>query len=185
MSGQRRRGTASPGWEARRRGAESGRAAWLLVGVYVLVLGTDQVTKWWAWRHLDGAVINDGGYILLGSARWWFAEPVPGAVANVVGAALVAAGLAVLLRHPRRTAVQVGGALLAAGWTSNLFDRFGLHRWTAPDSARGVVDFIPSGGASRCNIADLWILVGLVLLGLALAGRHRSQRSSAAPGSSR
>jgi hypothetical protein len=111
----------------------SGRPAWLLlVAVFVLVLGTDQATKWLAWRHFDGTEINDGGYILLGSARSWFAEPVPGAVANLVGIVLIAAGLAVLLWRPHRTAVTVEGGLVAAGWTSNLLDRLGLHEWSAP-----------------------------------------------------
>jgi lipoprotein signal peptidase len=146
----------------------------LLPALFVLVVGSDQPTKWLAWRHVDGTVINDGGYILLGPARSWFAEPVPGAVANVVGLGLIAAGLVVLLRRPRRTAVTIGGGLVAAGWTSNLLDRFRLHEWSAPGSARGVVDFIPSGGTSRCNIADLWIAVGVILLAIAMVQRRRA-----------
>jgi MYXO-CTERM domain-containing protein len=145
----------------------------LLVAIFLLVLGTDQATKWVAWRHFDRTVINDGGYILLGSARSWFAEPVPGAVANLVGILLIVLGLAVLLRRPRRPAVLVGCALVAAGWTSNVLDRVGLHEWSAPGSGRGVVDFIPSGGTSKGNVADVWILVGLILIGLALLRRRR------------
>jgi lipoprotein signal peptidase len=149
----------------------------LLVAVFVLVLGTDQATKWLTWRHFDGTVINEGGYILLGPARWWFAEPVPGAVANLVGIVLIAIGLAVLLRRRRRTAVTLGCGLVAAGWTSNLLDRVGLHEWTAPGSGRGVVDFIPSGGSSRCNIADFWIVLGLILFGVEMLRRGRERRS--------
>jgi lipoprotein signal peptidase len=153
------------------------RSAWLLLlTVFLLAVLTDQATKWLTWRYFDGTVINDGGYILLGSARSWFAEPVPGALANAVGGALIVLGLAVLVRRPRRPVVTVGGGLLAAGWTSNVLDRVGLHDWTAPGSARGVVDFIPSGGGSRCNLADLWIAVGLFLLGLEIR-RHGRRRA--------
>jgi lipoprotein signal peptidase len=156
-----------------RRQYDSARVGWL-VAIFGLVIGTDQATKWLAWRHLGGTVINSGGYILLGSARSWFAEPVPGAVANTVGIVLIAAGLASLVRRPHRRAVTVGGALVAAGWTSNLLDRFGLHEWSAPGSGRGVVDFIPSGGTSRCNVADFWIVAGLILLGVAMLLRRGS-----------
>jgi lipoprotein signal peptidase len=194
MSGHRHRDRVQSAGRACRHGAASGRPpssktgqiagsgrpAWLLlVAVFVLVLGTDQATKWLTWRHFDGTVINNGGYILLGSARSWFAEPVPGAVANLLGIVLIAVGLAGLLRRPRRTAVTVGGGLVAAGWTSNLLDRVGLHEWSAPGSGRGVVDFIPSGGSSRCNIADLWIVVGLILLGVEILRRRRERRSPA------
>jgi lipoprotein signal peptidase len=70
--------------------------------------------------------------------------------------------------------VLVGAGLVAAGWTSNLLDRFGLHRWTAPGGGRGVVDFIPTGSVSRSNIADLWIALGVaVLLGVAISSARR------------
>jgi lipoprotein signal peptidase len=149
-------------------------ASLLLAALFGLVVGTDQATKWLTWRHFDGTVINDGGYILLGSARSWFAEPAPGAAANVVGIVLIAVGLVLLVRRPRRTAVTVGSGLVAAGWTSNVLDRVVLHEWSAPGSPRGVVDFIPSGGSSRCNVADLWIVVGVILLGLEIL-RHRRE----------
>jgi lipoprotein signal peptidase len=188
MSGNRRGDRASAISEACGRAAETrpltdpgdepGRRAWLpLVPVFGLVLGIDQATKWLAWRHVDRTVINDGGYILLGSARSWFAEPVPGAVANLLGILLIVIGLAVLLRRPRRTAKTVGWGLVAAGWTSNVLDRVGLHEWTAPGSGRGVVDFIPGGGSSRCNVADLCILAGLILVVLGMLRGRRQRRS--------
>src|SRR6266568_2932576 len=94
---------------------------WLLVAVSVTVICTDQAVKWWAWRHVDGSLINSGGYILLGPGiRSWFAGPVSGALSDVIG---------------------------------------------------GVVDFIPGGGPGRCNVADLWIVVGALLLAYALARR--------------
>ena len=153
-----------------------------LLVVFALVVVVDQTAKWFAWRHVGDAVINEGGYILLGrSVRAWFAAPTTGAVANGVGAVLVVAGIAWLLARGRHRATVIGGALTAAGWTANLLDRFGLHQWTAPGSRRGVIDFIPSGGPSRCNIADLAIVAGLVVLVLSFAIRHwrRSAAGSA------
>ena len=160
-----------------------------VVASLLVVIATDQATKWWAWRHVDGVFVNTGGYILLGRARWWFADPAIGAVADVVGSALVAATLCWLLR-PRSAAARLGGALVAAGWASNLLDRLGVHRWTAPGSARGVVDFLQGGGPGRHNVADLWIVLGFLVLGWALIRRLRTrgrvtERISARPPSLR
>src|SRR3954452_14529622 len=136
-----------------------------LVGaVFAVVIATDQVAKYVAWRH-DAALLNQGGFIALRpDMRAWFAAPTAGAVADAVGAALVLVGVTFLLRRPRRPAVLFGAALVAAGWTSNLLDRFGLHELTAPGSVRGVVDFIPTGGGSRSNLADGWIAGGVAVL---------------------
>lgn len=158
-----------------------GRQVVALLAVFVVVIGTDQSGKWFAWQHVDGALVNDGGYVLLNPVvRSWLAAPVSGTAANVVGAFSVLAAVGWLTRRPRGFAALIGGGLLAAGWTSNLLDRFGLHRWSAPGSSRGVVDFIPSGGVSRCNLADLWMVLGVVVVGSAIA-RHR-RLMHAAPG---
>jgi lipoprotein signal peptidase len=147
------------------RRVRSSRALLLILIAFAVVIGTDQAAKWLAWRHLDGALINEGGFIALRpGVRAWFADPTMGAVADGIGAALVATGLAWLLRRPRPLTALTGAALVAAGWTSNLLDRFGLHTWTAPGSLRGVVDFIPSGGASKSNLADCWITLGMIML---------------------
>jgi lipoprotein signal peptidase len=148
-------------------------AAALLTGSFVLVVGTDQAAKWWAWRQ-HTALINQGGFIALRpDMRAWFAAPTAGAVADGIGALLVLGGVLLLLRRPRRPAVLLGAGLVAAGWTSNLLDRFGLHDWTAPGSVRGVVDFIPTGGGSRSNLADAWIALGVLVLVVASARRRR------------
>jgi len=62
--------------------------------VIAAVVLADQAAKWWAWRHVDGVLINSGRYILLGpTVRSWFAHPVGGAVFDVVGvAAVIVAG---------------------------------------------------------------------------------------------
>ncbi|HVU92499.1 MAG TPA: signal peptidase II [Jatrophihabitans sp.] len=153
-----------------------------VAGAFALVVGTDQLAKALAWRNVDGALVNQGGFIALRpGVRAWFAAPVAGAVADGIGVLAVALGLVLVLRRARRPAVLVGTALLAAGWTSNLLDRLGLHELTAPGSARGVVDFIPSGGRSRSNLADLWIALGLLVLLLVLllgAGAAAGRRVS-------
>jgi lipoprotein signal peptidase len=145
-----------------------------VLALFAVVVGTDQAAKWLAWRHLDTALINEGGFIALRpGVRAWFADPTAGAVADAAGAALVLLGLVWLLRRPRPLGVLVGAGLVAAGWTSNLLDRFGLHAWSAPGSVRGVVDFIPTGGVSKSNIADGWISLGTLVLGVAAAQAAR------------
>src|SRR3954470_21472203 len=148
----------------------------LLAGVFAVVIATDQAAKYVAWRH-HAALLNQGGFIALRpDMRAWFAAPTVGAVADAVGLALVALGVTALLRRPRRPPVLFGAALVAAGWTSNLLDRFGLHELTAPGTVRGVVDFIPSGGGSRSNLADGWIALGVVVLVVATVRRRAELR---------
>jgi len=152
------------------------RQRWLLVAVFAAVVGTDQAVKWWAWRHLDGTLINSGGYVLLGPVvRSWYAGPVSGAFLDILGGLVLILSVRLLLRA-RRMGVLIGGGLMAAGWVSNLADRLAVHYWTAPGSMRGVVDFIPSGGASRCNVADLWIVAGALLLANTVAQFRSADR---------
>jgi lipoprotein signal peptidase len=145
----------------------------LLAAVIAGVVVGDQLVKWWTWRHVDGVLINSGGYILLGSdIRAWFATPVGGAVADVVGTVALIVAVVWLTRRPRPTGVLIGGALVVGGWTSNILDRLGLHNVTAPGSARGVVDFIPDGTPGRSNTADVCIALGAVLLGYTIVRRR-------------
>jgi lipoprotein signal peptidase len=154
----------------------SNRRRWLLIGVFAAVIGTDQAVKWWAWRHIDGTLVNAGGYILLGPVvRSWWSAQVSGAVLDVLGGVVMILSRRQLLRR-HTIGVLVGGGMVVAGWMSNLLDRLAMHYWTAPGSMRGVVDFIPSGGTSRCNVADLWIVAGALLLGYILV-RHRLDRA--------
>jgi hypothetical protein len=47
--------------------------------MFVIVL--DQATKWWAWRHVPGAIINYGGDSFVGDrVGGWYAGPVTGAL---------------------------------------------------------------------------------------------------------
>jgi hypothetical protein len=56
---------------------------------------------------------------------------------------------------------------VVGGWGSNLLDRLGVHYLTAPNSVRGVVDFIHLDGAYY-NVADFFIIFGTPLLVLAV-----------------
>ena len=146
-----------------------------LAAIIAVVVVADQLVKWWTWRHVDGVLINSGGYILLGSdIRAWFATPIGGAVADVVGTAALIVAVMWIARQHRPTGVLLGAALIVGGWTSNILDRLGLHNVTAPGSARGVVDFIPDGSPGRSNTADVCIAVGVVLLGYSVVRRRWS-----------
>jgi len=72
------------------------------------VIMVDQTAKWWAWRHVPGVCINPGGDFLTGpTIGRWYANPVTGALLDLVGFALVSITAVVLARRPRRAAVTV------------------------------------------------------------------------------
>lgn len=118
----------------------------------------DQSAKWWAWRHIPWTKINSAGDILVGHAiGTWYADPVTGALLDLLDFGLLSTAVWVLARWRGPAAVTVPGALMIGGWGSNLLDRLGFHYWTAPGSVRGVVDFIHVGGYYY-NVADLFII---------------------------
>jgi len=139
----------------------------------------DQLVKGWAWRHAPGARINYGGNAFVGhTVSSWYADPVTGALLDVAGFGLLSVAVVVLLRRRLPVMILISGALMTAGWISNLFDRLGMHYWTAPGSVRGAVDFLPLGWL-RYNVADVFIASGTVLFLLAM-GVLASNRSAAA-----
>jgi len=132
------------------------------------VILADQAVKWWAWRHFSWARINPGGDAIVGQrVSTWFANPVTGALLDLMNVGVMSIAVYVLTRCRLYPAVRVLGALVIGGWGSNLLDRLGVHYWTAPDSVRGVVDFIHFDGAYY-NLADFFIICGTPLLMLAL-----------------
>jgi lipoprotein signal peptidase len=140
----------------------------LLAAVIVL----DQAAKWWAWRHVSGAKINSGGDVLVGrTVGGWYADPVTGALLDLLDFGLLSIAVSILVRRRRPAAVVIPGALMLGGWGSNLLDRLGMHYWTAPGSIRGVVDYIHVGGGSY-NVADFFIIgvTPLFLLALGYLG---------------
>jgi lipoprotein signal peptidase len=144
---------------------------------------TDQAAKWWAWRHVPGVMINPGGDFLTGpTIGGWYANPVTGALLDLVDFGLVSIAAAMLARRRRPAAVTVCGSLMVGGWASNLFDRLGMHYLTAPGSIRGAVDFIGIG--DRCwNLAD-FLIIGATPLFLLVTGwlaKRAANRSAPSP----
>jgi lipoprotein signal peptidase len=150
----------------------------IVLALLAAVIVLDQATKWWAWRHASGAVINPGGDPLVGrTVDRWYTEPVPGALLDLLDIGLLSLAVTVLVRR-RRPAAMVGAcALMLGGWSSNLLDRLGMHYLTAPGSVRGAVDFLHLGGAYY-NLADLFIIAAtpLFLLAVAALGRRATNR---------
>jgi lipoprotein signal peptidase len=151
----------------------------IVLTLLAAVILVDQAAKWWAWRHVPGVTINPGGDFLTGpTIGRWYANPVAGALLDLVDFALVSIVATVLTRRLRPAAVTVCGSLMVGGWASNLLDRLGMHYWTAPGSVRGAVDFV-SVGSGCWNLAD-FIIIGatpLFLLATAhLAGRAADRR---------
>jgi len=143
---------------------------WLVVlALLTAVIAVDQAAKWWAWRHIPGANINPGGDFLTGSTIGrWYANPVTGALLDLMGFGLVSIAVVVLARRWRPAAVTVCGSLMVGGWASNLLDRLGMHYLTAPGSIRGAVDFISTAG-HYWNLADILIIGATPLFLLATA----------------
>jgi lipoprotein signal peptidase len=130
----------------------------IVLALLAVVIVLDQATKWWAWRNASGAMINYGGNSLVGATvSGWYADPVTGALLDLLDFGLLSTAVLVLVRRRRPVMVLVPGALMIGGWSSNLFDRLGMHYWTAPGSVRGAVDFIHLG-PHYYNLADLFII---------------------------
>jgi lipoprotein signal peptidase len=153
----------------------------LVLALVTAVVVLDQAVKWWAWRHVAHTVINSGGDILVGrTISAWYSDRASGALLDLMDVALLSVVVWILTRSRTSTAVHVPGALMAGGWGSNLLDRLGFHYWTAPGSARGVVDFIHIG-VHYYNVADMFI-IGCTPVFLLAAGYHcvRAVRSRTA-----
>lgn len=158
------------------------RRSRLLLVVLAAVVLADQATKWWAWRNSPGVLINPGGDSLVGDVVGnWYSDRLPGAALDLLDVVALSVAAWLLVRRPRPIAVLVPGAVLLAGWSSNVLDRLGLHFWTAPGSIRGAVDFIPLGSYVY-NVADFFIasgtavfvlVAGFLLLRRAILGLRR------------
>src|ERR1700733_13201620 len=154
----------------------------VVLALIAAVVVVDQAVKWWAWHHVPWTKINSGGDVLVGrTVGAWFADPVVGALLDLLDFGLLAIAIAVLARGRAPAAVSVPGALMIGGWGSNLLDRLGIHYWTAPGSVRGVVDFIHLGG-HYYNVADFFIIscTPLFLLAAVYHGVRSARRSAAA-----
>jgi lipoprotein signal peptidase len=166
--------------EAERK--EKLRHRFIVLTLLAAVIMVDQAAKWWAWRNVTGVNINPGGDFLTGPAVGrWYADPVAGALLDLVGFGVVSIAAAILTRRRQLPAVTVCGSLMVGGWASNLLDRLGMHYWTAPGSIRGAVDFIYVGG-HYYNLADFFIIgaTPLFLLAAACLARRAAIRPTSA-----
>jgi lipoprotein signal peptidase len=163
------RSSAAPAVQPRSVGQRvRARPGVVVFGLIVAIVVLDQAVKWWAWRHVPWARINPGGDILVGrKIGTWYADPVTGALLDLLDFGVLSIAVSVLVRPRTAAAVRVLGALMVGGWSSNLLDRLGVHYWTAPGSVRGVVDFIHLGG-HYYNVADFFIIGGTPLFLLAV-----------------
>jgi lipoprotein signal peptidase len=128
------------------------------VGTLSLVVVADQATKWWAWREVPHVRINFGGDPLVGPrVDAWYADPVTGAFLDLLGAGVLVVAVFMLLRRRHPVILRAPATLAIGGWISNLFDRLGMHRLTAPGSVRGAVDFVHIG-KYYLNVADFFII---------------------------
>jgi lipoprotein signal peptidase len=149
----------------------AGQRAIVLTLLATVVL-LDQATKWWAWRHASGALINPGGDLLVGRiVGSWYAGTVTGRVLDLLGVGFLSIAVFLLVRRRRTVAVLASAALMTGGWGSNLLDRLGMHSWTAPGSIRGAVDFVPVSHY-RFNLADL-VIVGATAAFVLSVGQPR------------
>lgn len=162
------------------RHAVGRQGAWIL-GVLAVVVLADQLSKWWAWRHVPGAIINTGStWFLGGTISSWYRGDPSGAALDLASTQILTLGLFTLLRRARPLPVLLPAALTVSGWVSNLGDRLGLHLLTAPGMPRGAIDFL-RWGHNRYNLADVCIAAGTLLLAAGLYRQHH--RHPAAPSS--
>jgi lipoprotein signal peptidase len=156
----------------------------IVLTLLAAVIMVDQTAKWWAWHHVPGVCINPGGDFLTGhTIGRWYANPVTGALLDLMDFALVSIAAVVLARRQRHAAVTVCGSLMVGGWASNLLDRLGMHYLTAPGSVRGAVDFF-SVGPGCWNLADFFIIgaTPLFLLVTVWLARRAANQPVANPG---
>jgi lipoprotein signal peptidase len=153
----------------------------LVLVVLAAVIVLDQASKWWAWRNVSGALINDGGDALVGATiGGWYAYPVTGALLDLLDFGVLSIAVSVLMRSRRPAVVLATAALMIGGWGSNLLDRLGMHYWTAPGSVRGAVDFIHLGNAYY-NVADFFIIGATPLFLLAVSVSYLRGRATSRP----
>ncbi|MDT4912974.1 MAG: signal peptidase [Pseudonocardiales bacterium] len=149
----------------------------MVLAIFLPIIVLDQTVKWWAWRSVSTACINQGGDVLVGSTvSGWYSDSTQGAVLDVLAVGFLSVAISLFWRRRQSLPVLVSGCMMIAGWSSNVLDRIGLHDFTAPGSPRGAVDFIPIG-VHYYNVADMFIIAGTPLFVLALAAGHLAHKA--------
>ncbi len=142
------------------------RMWWLFLSVAIVALALDLGTKAWALSHLEegekqnfiGSFItlqlvhNPGAAFSLGTSSTW--------IFTILSAAILVGIIWYALRN-RSSALAVLLGVIAGGAAGNLYDR--LTR--PPGFGVGhVVDFINYNDWFVGNVADIWIVVGAIVL---------------------
>ena len=149
----------------------NGRPFALASAVALVVVGFDQLTKWWATERLSlaGCGVPDGCIEVVGSLRFRLIENHGSAFSFGTGLGpllgVVAAVMAViLLRASSRsgTGMALVLGLVAGGAVGNLVDR--LARADDGLLSGGVVDFVDLQWWPVFNLADVAIVVGVAAL---------------------
>ena len=150
---------SEPGW------ARSTRRPLLIVGLVVLVVVLDQVTKALVVEHLADEPLS----IIGDSVEFRLSRNPGGAFSILTGftpllavlAAIVAVVLVRVAQRAKDPVMVVALSLILGGALGNLLDRV----FRAPGFLRGeVVDFVRVGSFPSFNIADSAITIGAVLL---------------------
>lgn len=147
-------------------GGQGRRLRGVVLGLAVLVVVADQVTKVWAVSELaDGRSIsvlgdllrfrllyNSGAAFSIGEGSTWV---------FTVAAGVILVAISIVAWRVRSPGWSVGLGLVLGGAATHLLDRL----FREPAFARGhVVDFIDYAGFFVGNVADIAIVVGAVLL---------------------
>lgn len=167
------------------------RYAILAVGVSLIIILADQITKYWALESLNfGEPVK-----VLGEALQWVLALNPGAAFSFLSEAtwlftiissLVVILIAVSLIKVQSTVWGIVAGLVLGGAIGNLIDRF----FREPGFAIGhVVDFIytPWMMPAIYNVADMAVVVGMILFflltvfGVAFDGRRHPKPSPEEP----
>ena len=124
--------------------------------LFVIFLGADQVSKEWAMTHLEEGTSRDVGLVLTYNYGVVFGFDLPLPLIYVLTAAILGLGTYLVIKNRLWQDHWHLGALslLLAGAIGNVVDRL---RFGA------VVDFIKVYWWPTFNLADLWIVLGVLL----------------------
>lgn len=145
--------------------------AWLVFApVFVVLLGLDQLTKWWAASTLEPGYSVDFGFVLSYNDGIVFGLDLPLWAVWVLTLGILAMGIWLVLENKlwRDKWHLLGFSMIFAGAIGNMIDRlrFGY-----------VIDFIKIYWWPNFNLADVFIVVGaLGLMGVILLSEGDLQK---------
>jgi signal peptidase II len=131
-----------------------------LTGIALLAVTIDQATKYFAYRGKFGGFLNllrpVFSKLLLPNYNFAFGIPLPHVFAYVIYAIVIGAlTLWYVQLRQKNNWQEIGCYLVIAGAVSNLIDRFTLGY---------VRDFISAFWGNVFNFADIWIILGVLMI---------------------